>query len=262
MVASAVYEIETPENVRFRLERAGLASRALAWVVDVAMMGCLLEIAALLLAPLGWLSGEAASAATLVAGFLVQWWYGALCEWRFSGRTCGKWLLGIAARDQAGLRLSFVQSLVRNLLRIVDLMPGLYGVGALCFWFDRSGRRLGDLAAGSVVIRERRLSLPQRWLGQFQPELSLYPALREIARRLTPLERDAVLALSAQRDRLPLSARLELFEQLAAHLEGRFGFERPPHLSAEKVVLYVVAALAEPAEVRSQPRSAPQAQES
>ena len=247
----AVYEIETPENVRFRLERAGLASRALAWVIDVAMMGCLLQLAALLVAPLEWFSGEAASVVILVAGFLVQWWYGALCEWRFGGRTCGKWMLGIAARDQAGLQLSFIQSLVRNLLRIVDLMPGLYGVGALCSWVDRSGRRLGDLAAGTVVIRERRLSLPQRWLGPFQPELGLYPALREVARRLTPLERDAVLALGAQRDRLPLAVRIELFEQLAAHLETRCGFERPAHLSAEKVVLYVLAALAEPAEPKA-----------
>src|SRR4051794_24573620 len=102
--SSAVYEIETPETVRFRVVRAGLASRALAWVIDVTMMGCLVQAVALAVAPLQWFSGSAASAVILVAGFLVQWWYGALCEWGFAGRTCGKWLLGIAARDQAGLR--------------------------------------------------------------------------------------------------------------------------------------------------------------
>ncbi len=243
----AVYEIETPENVRFRLERAGLASRGLAFGVDVAVMGSLLQLAALAASPLQWFSGSAASAAILVAGFVVQWWYGALCEWRFAGRTCGKWLMGIAARDQAGLRLSFVQSLVRNLLRVVDLLPGLYGIGAACSLVDRHGRRLGDLAAGTVVVRERRASLPPRLLGLTQADLRLYPGLREAARRLSPRERDAVLGLGAQRDRLPLAVRLELFERLAAHLEGRFGFERPAHLSAEKVVLYVLAGLVEPA---------------
>jgi uncharacterized RDD family membrane protein YckC len=241
----AVYEIETPENVRFRLQRAGLASRALAWVVDVAMMGCLLEVAALIVMPLQWFSGSAATALILVAGFMVQWWYGALCEWRFHGRTVGKWLVGIAARDQGGLKLSFVQSLVRNLLRIVDLLPGLYGVGVACSLLDVHGRRLGDLAAGTVVVREPRVHLPQRLVGYAQSDLRLYPALREIALRLSPFERDAVLSLGAQRDRLPLSARLELFARLSSHLEARFSFDRPAHLSAEKVILYVMAALVE-----------------
>ncbi|MFT3921746.1 MAG: RDD family protein [Myxococcales bacterium] len=245
MGSAAVYEIETPENVRFRVERAGLASRALAWVIDVAMMAGLLQVSSMLLAPLQWFSGNAASALILVASFLVQWWYSAVCEWKFAGRTCGKWLVGIATRDQTGLRITFLQSLVRNLLRIVDLLPGLYGVGALATLVDPQGRRLGDLAAGTVVVRERRLRLPaQRLLDLLLPDLRLYPELAEISQRLNPYEREAVLALAAQRDRLPLTVRIELFERLAQHLGQRFGFERPSHLSPEKVVLYVFAGLA------------------
>jgi len=245
VLSSAVYEIETPENVRFRLERAGISSRAFAWAIDVAMMACLLQLSSMLLAPLQWLSESAASAVLLVAAFLVQWWYSALCEWWFAGRTCGKWLTGIAVRTQTGLRITFVQSLVRNLLRIVDLLPGAYGVGALCCGLDPLGRRLGDLAAGTVVVRERRLSAPApRLLGQLQLDLDLHPELLEIAQRLNPYERDAVQTLAVQRDRMPLAVRIESFERLSSHLGERFGFERPPHLSPEKVVLYVFAGLA------------------
>jgi uncharacterized RDD family membrane protein YckC len=242
-----VYEITTPENVRFRVERAGVASRALAWSLDVLIMGCLLQLGASVVAPLALLVGEAATALVLVIGFLVQWWYGALCEWRFAGRTVGKWLVGIATRDQQGLRLTLSQTVIRNLLRIMDLLPGLYLVGGCSALLDRHGRRLGDLAAGTLVVRERRPGLPARARAPRQSDLLLHPELVEVGQRLNPYERDAVLALAKERDDLPLELRLELFEALATHLERRFAVQRAAHLSAEKVVLYVAAVLAQPA---------------
>jgi uncharacterized RDD family membrane protein YckC len=241
----AVYEIETPENVRIRFERAGLASRALAWVLDLVMMGFLFLLSAVLLSPLQWFSGSAAAALVLIAGFAVQWWYGTLCEWRFAGRTFGKWWLGIAVRDKAGLRLTLGQSAIRNLLRIVDLLPGLYLVGGACALIDPHGRRLGDLAAGTLVIRERHPALPSRLAREVRLQLDHHPELRDVARRLRPTERDAVLALVRERDALPLATRVALFEQLASHFERRFQLIRTPHLSAENLVLYVTAALAE-----------------
>jgi uncharacterized RDD family membrane protein YckC len=239
----AVYEIETPENVRFRLERAGLASRALSWSVDVAVMAGLIQLGALLLSPLQLVGGSAVNVLTIVTVFLVQWWYGALCEWRFDGRTVGKWVVGIAARDQRGLRLTLYQTAIRNLLRIVDLVPGLYLVGGSAALLDRHGRRLGDLAAGTLVIRTRTRSLPVRSTSTRPEELARYPHWVEVSRRLDPLERAAVLALYEQRDALPVDLRIQLFEQLASHLELRYGLLRPPHLSAEKSVLYAALAL-------------------
>jgi uncharacterized RDD family membrane protein YckC len=242
-VGASVYEIDTPENVRFRVERAGLASRACAWVLDVFAMLCLLQVGGTLLSPIEWLVGDAASAFTFVCAFLVQWWYAALCEWRLRGRTLGKWVVGIATRDHSGLRLTLYQTAIRNLLRIVDLLPGLYLCGGASVLVDRHGRRLGDLAAGTVVVRDRRSVLPGRGLGPSQPDSGLHPQLREVAQRMSAPERDAVQALCSHRDEIPLAVRLELFEALAAHLEARFNLERPAHLTAEKVVLYVAAAL-------------------
>jgi uncharacterized RDD family membrane protein YckC len=238
-----VYEIDTPENVRFSFERAGLSSRALAWLIDVFVMLVMLQAAALALAPFQLLFGEAATAIWLVIAFLVQWWYAALCEWRFAGRTFGKRIVGLATMDDRGLRLSLQQAVIRNLLRIVDMLPAFYLVGGVTSLLDPHGRRLGDLAAGTLVIRERRAELPRRTLAEAHRDAHRYPDLAGVGRRLSPGERDAVIALCNERERLPLGLRAELFEQLSTHLEARIGFRRPAHLSCEKAVLYVAAAL-------------------
>lgn len=243
----SVYEIETPENVRFHVELSGLASRALALVLDLVVMTLLVQGAAFVLIPLQWVSDSMVTALIIVLGFGVQWWYGALCEYFFSGRTCGKWLVGIATRDQRGLRLSLFQCTVRNLLRIVDLLPGLYLVGGLCAFIDPLGRRLGDLAAGTVVVVERRSPIALSRANSTQQPLSAYEStLHAVAHRLAPQERTATIALCASRDTLPLALRLALFERLAAHLEKRFGFTRPHLLSAENVVMSVRSGLYEP----------------
>jgi uncharacterized RDD family membrane protein YckC len=250
----STYQLDTPENVRFSFERAGLGSRALAWVIDVAVMLALIQIGALVLMPFQIVLGNLAGAVMFVIAFLVQWWYAALCEWRFHGRTVGKRVAGIATMDDRGLRLSLYQAVIRNLLRVVDFMPGLYLVGGVASLWDPHGRRLGDLAAGTVVVRERRGQLPRRTLAEAQRDVHRYPAFIEAARRLSPAERDAVLALCLDRERLPLGLRVELFERLSSHLETRLGLGRPAHLSAEKVILYVGAALANAVEARPRTR--------
>jgi uncharacterized RDD family membrane protein YckC len=240
----AVYEIRTPENVAFRFERAGVASRALAWTIDLAAMGAAMQLTALATGMLGWVVGELATALTLVAFFLIQWWYAAIAEWRFAGKTLGKWVLGIRTLDASGLPLTLLQAAVRNLLRILDFLPGLYLVGGACAVLDSHGRRLGDFAAGTVVVREQRAALPGRAVLALQSEAGASnPALRDAALRLSTLERDAVIAIVLQRDRLPLSVRLDNFARLARHLEMRHQLVRPAHMSSEKLVLLLCSEL-------------------
>lgn len=244
----AVYEIRTPENVAFRFERAGLASRAFAWALDLAVMGGAMQLTGLAMTMLGWVLGELATALTLVAFFLIQWWYAAIAEWWFAGRTLGKWVLGIRTIDASGLPLTLLQASVRNLLRILDFLPGLYLVGGLCAVLDPFGRRLGDLAAGTVVVREQRGVFPARAASALQSEAGTADAaLRDAAARLSPVERDAIVALVVQRDRLPLPVRLDSFARLAAHLESRHELCRPPHMSSEKLVLLLCSELSRPA---------------
>lgn len=233
----------TPENVEFEFEPAGLAERALAWVLDAIVSAAALFLCAIVVVPFGVLSPGVAAAVFFVAAFLLQWWYGALCEHFFRGRTPGKAALRLRVLQQSGLRITFAQAVVRNLLRIVDLLPGFYLVGAVSVLLDGSSRRLGDLAAGTVVVRERRAPEPT----EVVPASARYntflddPRVRNAARRVTPPERDVMIALGLRRERLPVGVRHELFTSLAGHLEERLGVPRPAYFSEEKYVLHLTA---------------------
>jgi uncharacterized RDD family membrane protein YckC len=237
------YEIRTPENVVFEFELAGLASRALAWLIDVVVMFAALLAASCVVSALQVVAGGFAVALLSIAAFLVQWWYSALAEWWTGGRTLGKMVVGLRTLDERGLRITFLQAVVRNLVRIVDLLPALYFVGGVSALLDPSGRRLGDLAAGTIVVRERRAPPP----AQVVPPAQRYntfisdPIVVHAARRIAPLEREAMIGLSLRRERLPLAVRHELFTRLAKHLEARLGVPRPPFFSEEKYVLNLTA---------------------
>lgn len=234
-----LHVIRTPENVLFEFERAGVASRALAWVIDLAVMASALTAVSCLISAFQSLVGGFALALLSIAVFLVQWWYGALAEWWSGGRTIGKRVVGLRTLDARGLRITFGQAVVRNLVRVVDLLPALYFVGGACALLDPAGRRLGDLAAGTVVVRERRAPEPSRIAPPAERAHAFLrdPLVAHAARRVAPLEREAMVALSLRREGLPLPVRHALFARLGAHLETRLGVARPPHFSDEKFVL-------------------------
>ncbi len=234
-----LHAIRTPENVVFEFERAGVASRALAWSIDLAVMASAITAASCVVSAFQSLAGGFALALLSIAVFLVQWWYGALAEWWSGGRTIGKRVVGLRTLDARGLRLGFAQAVVRNLVRVVDLLPGLYFVGGVCALLDPAGRRLGDLAADTIVVRERRAPEPSRLVAPAERAHAFLrdPLVAHAARRVAPVEREAMVALSLRREGLPLPVRHALFQRLGAHLEARLGIARPPHFSEEKFVL-------------------------
>src|SRR6185503_8817620 len=116
--------------------------------------------------------------------------YAILLEWRWRGQTVGKRLLRLRVIDAHGLQLRFAQIVLRNLIRLVDMLPLLYLVGGLTALLTRTGQRLGDLAANTVVIRER-----QPWQPDFETlatarynSLLGYPNLAARLRSLTDPE--------------------------------------------------------------------------
>lgn len=163
-------EIETPEHVSFSYEVAGLGSRFCAlWIDSVLMLlgGSLLFLALVVLlpitAPLGewvqWITTAWVLFFVLLALFLLYWAYFLFFESRWDGQTPGKKVMKLRAVAEAGHPLSPGAAAVRNLLRAVDMQPGgTYFVGAATILLNRQSRRLGDLAAGTVVIRERIVS--------------------------------------------------------------------------------------------------------
>ena len=121
--------------------------RALAWAVDAAIRYAVLLAGVLLLNEIG----EAGLGLSLILFFLLEWLYPVPFELRY-GATPGKKLFRLRVVDDAGVAVGFAASLTRNLLRAADFLPLLYGLGLITMLINRDGKRLGDLAAGTLVV--------------------------------------------------------------------------------------------------------------
>ncbi len=148
----------TPEGVTLEVTLAGVGSRFAARIIDQLLIFALLAALVILEGLLDGasdISGGVLLAGLLVATFLVHFGYDVLFETLASGRTPGKRWTGLRVVRMGGAPVGFVASAVRNILRIVDALPGFYLVGILAVLFTARNQRLGDLAAGTIVVRER-----------------------------------------------------------------------------------------------------------
>jgi uncharacterized RDD family membrane protein YckC len=155
-----------------------------------------------------------------LAFFLVQTLYAMVFEWCWRGRTLGKRAMGLRVIDERGLALRPGQVVIRNLLRAVDWLPACYLVGGAAVWLTRHCQRLGDLAAGTVVIRTqpvRSVRIEALLAGEFN-SFRQYPVIEARLRQKASAD-DAGLALSAllRRDELEPACRLRVFRELVMH---------------------------------------------
>ena len=142
------YKVETPEGIDLILRPASLLPRALAFAVDLAIRGLLLGLLFVVFALLGKLGMGLGAIVT----FLLTWWYMVLFEVLNQGRSPGKQLLGLRVIHDDGTPVGWAASLTRNLLRFVDLLPFGYALGILSCLNHPAFKRLGDLAAGTLVV--------------------------------------------------------------------------------------------------------------
>lgn len=226
---AAVVKIRTPEGVVFSLPLAGLFHRMLAFLIDlgiIAAAGYFVQQGLSFLAVFG---EDAFEAVVVVLYFAISVSYGALAEWLWRGQTVGKRLLKLRVVDASGLRLTPAQVAVRNVIRFIDFLPGLYFVGGVCCFFNTRGQRLGDLAAGTAVIRVPVLREPDvnQLLRNKYNSLAPYRHLEARVRQKASPE-IAWLALEAilRRDQLTPAAQLELFHDFATYFKSLAEF--PP----------------------------------
>ena len=239
------HAVLTPEYVEFDFVLAGLFSRFLAWLIDqVVVIGGWLALMVVLSIVLAVIPGFA-SAAAFVSWFLLDWGYGIVMEAMWSGQTIGKRALGLRVIQESGVRISFLHAALRNLARPVDRLPLFYLVGGCAALFSKSQQRLGDMLAGTIVVRERRLKIPAS-IGRPEGETQLLndATFRSRVGKLTAEEEALIFAAAVRREELGLEARLSLFSALSQRLQDDAGFYKPPHLSDEKLVLLVAASLA------------------
>jgi uncharacterized RDD family membrane protein YckC len=203
------------------------------------------SVAKQILGPLGFLGKDFSEAVLVVAYFVISLGYMGLAEWLWRGQTVGKRLLGLRVVDAAGLRLEPSQVIVRNLMRFVDGLPAFYLLGGIASIVSQHRQRLGDLAAGTVVIRAPRLGRPDldQLLGGKYNSLA---EIRHLAARLRQKVRPEMGAIALEallrRDEIAPQARLALFGEMAQYFRGLV--EYPPEvreqLSDEKYVRDVV----------------------
>jgi uncharacterized RDD family membrane protein YckC len=142
-----VYAFETPEGVDLGLRIAGPVPRALAWLIDGVIRYAVLAGLSLAIARLAGFG----VGLFLVMLFLMEWLYPVYFEVS-RGATPGKKALGLLVVHDNGTPVGVPASLIRNLLRVVDFFPALYATGLACVLINRRFKRLGDLAAGTLVI--------------------------------------------------------------------------------------------------------------
>ena len=149
--------VATPELVTFGYQLAGPGSRFLAQLIDFPIQVAILVVALIGGISLGGVTGDpnVAVVASLILGSIVVAGYYPVCEAAWSGKTVGKFAFGLRVVGDQGEPIQFTQAMVRNLVRIVDFLPIFYGVGIIALFWNGRGKRLGDLAAGTVVVRER-----------------------------------------------------------------------------------------------------------
>ena len=153
-------EIETPEHVVIDYEIAGLGSRSLAAIIDTAIIAGLIVALLLIASQVGPWLGPALVPVVGLALFSLLWGYFALFEGFRDGQTPGKRWMGIRVIRDTGHPVTLREAAARNLLRVVDFMPPPYLLGILCIAFHPRGKRLGDLVAGTVVVRDQPVLAP------------------------------------------------------------------------------------------------------
>ncbi len=201
---------ETPEGVELDLRLAGPVVRACAWAIDAAIRAVMYLVIGYAFSLLGGLG----LSLMLIGFFLIEWFYPVFFEVR-SGQTPGKRAMGIQVVHDNGTPVGWSASLLRNLLRSVDFLPLLYSVGLITMLINKEFRRLGDLAAGTLVTyRDRAGEDPQ-----LPPATALTPPAG------LDVDEQFLLLLFAERShRLSTARRAELADVLEG-LTGRRGEE-------------------------------------
>lgn len=234
--------LRTPEGVDLELVLAGMGSRMLAGLFDLATQA-LLALGYFLLASGIGLDEGLTAAGWAIAVFLILFVYDVAFEVLARGRTPGKRIVGLRVMRAGGEPIGLVTSAIRNVLRIVDIMPVGYGVGVVVMFVTKRNQRLGDLVAGSVVVRERLGGRRQEG-GSLSID-HLVERHRELAARvdvsaITPKEVATVRQFLDRRDSLAPGAADGLAHELAKRLSPRIG--GLPHQTPAEAALEIVVA--------------------
>jgi uncharacterized RDD family membrane protein YckC len=245
------YTIDTPENIEFAYDIAGIGSRFLAAIIDSLVIGAALLVLGIIIgivasrdAFAGSAVGSVTAAVGTILSFLILWGYYIIFELVWNGQSLGKRAIGLRVVREGGQPITFISSAIRNLIRIVDFLPAFYGIGVIVMFVDRRARRLGDLAGGTLVVKERRgvtlesLTTPTLRPATRPGEPAQEPTLPNV-HMLNDRDYNLVQEFLRRRSELGREARVRLGGQLASGLQARLGL--PQGGDAERFLQYIAA---------------------
>jgi uncharacterized RDD family membrane protein YckC len=246
--------IDTPELVEIEMPLAGIGSRFIALMIDYLIWGAgfiVLFVLALLLLPavgaFSRISGQWAVAIVIFLVFLLNWGYFTLFEAFWNGRTPGKRIARIRVIQRSGRAIGLFESMARNLVRYVDQFPSFYAVGVIAMFVTRQHQRLGDLAAGTLVVRDREEETPlwgesgaRTFTAQIfspiapapEPQNAVHLPATGIA-RLTAADLEVLEGFFARRLDMSLATRAMLAGRIASAIQAKSGLEAPQGVSVE-----------------------------
>ena len=146
-------EVETPDHVVLRYTLAGIGNRGFAALLDFVIAFLIVFGPYFGYGLMGSPGGGGVAAALIDVLLLVGWSYFIVLEWLWNGQTVGKRVFGLRVINEDGTPAGFVAIFVRNLVRLVDFLPGFYGLGLISIVLNSRSQRLGDLAAGTTRSR-------------------------------------------------------------------------------------------------------------
>ena len=230
--------IRTPEGVEMDLVLAGMGSRMLAAVIDLALQAFVLLL--FVLAATSWLDSLGSAVAnglTALTMVLILFGYHVVGEVWWNGQTLGKRFMGLRVVTDVGGPVGFVTSLIRTAVRLVDFLPVAYGIGLVSAMASSKSQRLGDMAAGSLVVRT-----PSKRFAESSATLKLPPPATT-AWDVSAVTRDHVAVIrqfAQRRDQLPPETREKLAAKLRLQLRPLVHATTRTK-SAEEFVLQVLA---------------------
>jgi uncharacterized RDD family membrane protein YckC len=243
-----VISVRTPENIELSYALAGPGSRAAAYLLDLLVMAVVSQLTVNLLVlafaaifkALGLESGLWISAVVGLFGFTLYNGYFILLEWLWNGQTPGKRMLHIRVIKQGGYALRFFDTLLRNLLRVIDFLPLFYGVGLISLLFTRDSQRVGDLVAGTLVVYQEPVETDSLLPDLSAPEES---ELAFPAGQLAAIPNEAIALagqyLSSRTDLAP-RPRQEIAAELVDLIRETSGLEPRPAQGVESFLTSVV----------------------
>jgi uncharacterized RDD family membrane protein YckC len=246
--------IDTPELVAIELPLAGIGSRFIALLVDYLIWGAaflVLGLLSLFILPnikaFSNLSAQWATALFIFVFFLFNWGYFTLFEAFWNGRTPGKRVAHIRVIQRSGRAIGLFESMARNLVRYIDQIPFFYLVGFIAMFVTRQHQRLGDLAAGTLVVRDSAQEEPlwgnsgaRSFTAQIfapsapcpEPSDAFSLPSAGIA-KLSTADLEVLEGFFARRLDMSLNTRHALAKRIAAAIQAKSGIEQPSGASVE-----------------------------